>query len=104
MELYKHCQVAVYSSQLNEYPKEVKEQYLAISELAQKLWKEFGEKLLIKVTDVASAAGVWKALRFGTRREPIFVANGKKKFVEIPSYDELRKSILEEASGVPNLN
>lgn len=98
MDLYKHCQVAVYSSQLDEYPKEVKERYLAISELAQRLWKEFGERLLMKVIDVASVEGVWKTLRFGARGEAIFILNGKKKVVGIPGYDNLRKSILEEAS------
>lgn len=65
---------------LNEYPEDVKEEYLFLSNWIKELSKKYGEKLLIRVIDVQSVQGLLKSIRYGIHRYPSFIINKKEKY------------------------
>ena len=87
--------MAPYSEQLEEYPDDVKKQYFQLSEMAQKLKVEFGDRVVFDPIDSASPQGVWLSIRHRIVRTPCILIQGKKVFRRLPIYDELRAQILE---------
>ncbi len=82
---------------LNEYPEEVKEEYLYLSEWIRELSRKYREKILIRVTDAQSLQGFCKSIRYRTFRYPAFIINKRKKYT---GKDKLRlESILHEEMG-----
>ena len=65
---------------LNDYPEELKEEYLFLSAWIRELSQKYGSRILIRLIDVQSLQGVYKSLRFGIHRYPAFVVNNKKKY------------------------
>jgi len=65
---------------LNDYPEDLKEDYLYLSNWIRELSKKYREKILIKVTDVQSLQGVLKSIRHGIFRYPTFIIDKKKKY------------------------
>ncbi|MDI6755939.1 MAG: hypothetical protein QME78_16290 [Thermodesulfobacteriota bacterium] len=68
------------SRDLNEYPEELKEEYLFLSNWIKELAQKYRERILIKVIDVQSLQGVMKSLRYWVHRYPTFIINKKKKY------------------------
>ncbi len=66
---------------LNEYPEEVKEEYLFLSEWIRELSHKYGPKILIKIIDAQSLLGFYKALRHWIFRYPAFIINNKKTYI-----------------------
>lgn len=103
--LFAHCQHCMqvmhetglkpYSEQFEEYPDDIKEQYFGIAELAQKITKEFRGQVVFDAVDPASILGLWYTVRYRITKTPCILINGKKVFDKIPSYEELRKKIIE---------
>lgn len=102
--LYAHCQHCMqvmhgtglqpYSEQLEEYPEEIKKVYFKVSELAQKIRNEFGERIAFDAIDTASPKGIWLTLKYRIKKTPCVIINGRKAFDYVPSYEELRNKIL----------
>ncbi len=67
-------------SLLNDYPEDLKEDYLFLSEWIKELSRKYRENILIRVTDAQSLLGFYKSLRFRVFRYPAFIINGKKKY------------------------
>ncbi|MDH4265683.1 MAG: hypothetical protein OEW45_08600 [Deltaproteobacteria bacterium] len=65
---------------LNEYPEDLKEDYLFLSGWIKELSQKYREKILIKVIDVQSFQGVYKSIRYGVHRYPSFIVDKKKKY------------------------
>ncbi len=65
---------------LNEYPEELKEDYLHLSDWIRELGKKYGNRLLIKVIDAQSLQGLYKSVRFAVRKYPAFIIDKKKKY------------------------
>lgn len=65
---------------INEYPEDLKEEYLFLSNWIRELAQNYREKILIKIIDVQSLLGVYKSLRYGVRRYPTFILNKKEKY------------------------
>jgi hypothetical protein len=84
-----------YSEQLEEYPKDVVKQYFELSEMAQKLRKEFSGSVLFDAIDVASPLGIWKSMKHRILRTPCVLIQGRKEFDDIPTYDELKQKIVD---------
>ena len=89
-----------YEEQLNEYPKEMREEYFAISKIGEKLICDFRFSVNLEVTDGASVKGFWKSLRHKIWKYPVVLINGKKVFNRIPEYKELKEKIFEYVSEV----
>ena len=103
--LFAHCQHCMdtmhgtgmepYSEQLEEYPEDIKKQYFELSEIAQKLKKEFNGAVLFDAIDTASLLGIWKTIKHGILKTPCVLVEGKKIFYRVPEYNELREKIME---------
>jgi len=65
---------------INEYPEDLKEEYLFLSNWIRELAQKYREKILIKVIDVQSLLGFYKSLRYGARQYPTFIVNKKGKY------------------------
>ena len=84
-----------YSEQLEEYPEDIKKEYFELSDIAQKLKKEFNGAVLFDAIDTASPLGIWKTIKHRILKTPCILVEGKKVFNRIPQYVELREKILE---------
>jgi hypothetical protein len=65
---------------LNEYPEDIKEDYLFLSSWIKELSARYREKILIKVTDAQSLQGVVKSIRYRVFRYPTFIINSREKY------------------------
>jgi hypothetical protein len=78
-------------------PADLQAEYTAIADWAATAHEQFGERLQIKVVDVASVEGVIKAVRHRVRRFPAFVVDGREAIVGFDS--ERLNSALERRLG-----
>ena len=62
-------------------PADLQAEFAAISDWAGAAHERYGDRLQIKVVDVASIEGVIKALKHRTRRFPAFVVDGRETIV-----------------------
>jgi hypothetical protein len=76
---------------LNDYPEEVKEDYLYLSGWIRELSQKYREKILIRITDAQSLQGFYKSIRYRAFRYPAFIINNKKKYT---GKDKLRLDLL----------
>ena len=85
---------------LNDYPEDLKEEYLFLSNWIRELAQKYREKILIKVIDVQSLLGFYKSLRYGARQYPTFIVNKKAKYTgkEKTRLDALLKEYLQSKS------
>jgi hypothetical protein len=82
---------------LNEYPEDLKEDYLFLSGWIRELSQSYREKILIRITDAQSLQGVFKSIRYRAFRYPAFIINGRKKYT---GKDKARlQSLLQEELG-----
>ena len=82
---------------LNEYPEDLKEDYLFLSGWIKELSQKYRERILIRVTDAQSLQGVYKSIRYRAFRYPAFIINNKKKYL---GKDKVRlDSLLREELG-----
>lgn len=65
---------------LNEYPEDLKEEYLFLSNWIKELAQKYREQILIKIIDGQSLQGVLKSIRYWVHRYPTFIINQKKKY------------------------
>ncbi len=65
---------------LNEYPEELKREYLQLSDWIRELGEKYGHRLLIKVIDAQSLQGLYKSIRFAVRKYPVFIIDKEKKY------------------------
>ena len=65
---------------LNDYPDDLKEDYLFLSNWIRELSRKYRENILIKVIDAQSLQGVVKSIRYRIFRYPTFVIDKKKKY------------------------
>ncbi len=86
-----HCEVAwremgksnrVHEEQLeSSLPQDLQREYLAVSDWVREMFRVHCDRLLVKVIDAASVEGFYKSLKYGARRYPAVVINGKWRFV-----------------------
>ena len=76
---------------LNDYPEDLKEDYLFLSGWIKELSQKYQENILIKVIDAQSFQGVLKSIRHGIFRYPTFVIDNKKKYT---GKDKVRLDLL----------
>ena len=76
---------------LNEYPEDIREDYLFLSSWIKELSARYREKILIRVIDAQSLQGFVKSIRYRAFRYPAFIINGRKKYT---GKDKVRLDIL----------
>ena len=84
---------------LNEYPEDIKEDYLFLSSWIKELSARYREKILIRVTDAQSLQGVVKSLRYGVFRYPTFIINRREKYTgkDKARLDSLLQEVMSSA-------
>jgi hypothetical protein len=82
---------------LNDYPEEIREDYVFLSGWIKELSQKYREKILIRITDAQSLQGFYKSIRYRAFRYPAFIINGRKKYV---GRDKVRlESLLRKELG-----
>ena len=85
-----HCEVAfremgksekVQREQLgSSLPADLMNEYLALSDWVRDMFRTHCDRLVISVIDAASVEGVFRSLRYGTRRFPAVIVDKRKRF------------------------
>lgn|SRR5574341_182988 len=71
----------VHTQEINEYPPDVQEAYLRLSEWVRQTYATYGRRVWIKVIDPQSMVGLWKHVRYGIRAYPTFILDGEYRYV-----------------------
>ena len=62
-------------------PPEMMQEYQSLSDWIRNTVKQYSGRVTFRVVDAASVEGVWKTLRYGVRKYPAFVIEGKDKLM-----------------------
>jgi hypothetical protein len=62
---------------LAAYPREFMEEWQRLSDWILALSRRYPGRLVIKIIDAQSLQGLWKRVRYGVRRYPTFIVEGK---------------------------
>jgi hypothetical protein len=71
----------VHKEVLDEYPRDLKEDFERLSAWLIELAHRHGDALRIKLIDPQSLEGFFKSLRYWVRRYPAFIVAGRKEYV-----------------------
>ncbi|MBU2547142.1 MAG: hypothetical protein KKB20_01905 [Proteobacteria bacterium] len=66
--------------EINEYPDDLKEEVLALSEWIRELSSTYQHRLVIRVIDAQSLLGLYKSIRHRFRQTPTFIVSGKETY------------------------
>jgi hypothetical protein len=104
-----HCEVAfremgksdqVQREQLStSLPADLMDEYLSLSNWVRDMSRTHSDRLVISVIDAASVEGVFRSLRYGTRRFPTVVVNKQMRFSGTDAFtraaDEIGRRLAE---------
>jgi hypothetical protein len=71
----------VHTQELNEYPEDLKAEYLRVSEWIRNTRRKYGQRVVVRLVDPQSLGGMWKVLRHRIRRFPTFFLDGTERVV-----------------------
>ena len=71
----------MHTQEINEYPEDVKAEFLRVSEWIRAARKRHGNRIVIRLVDPQSLGGMWKVLRNRIRRYPTFFVDGAERVV-----------------------
>ncbi len=63
----------VHNQEINEYPDDLKAEYLQLSTWVKALARHYGRGLVVRVIDPQSLVGFWKLVRHRIRRYPALI-------------------------------
>lgn len=95
MIMFKEANLNLHSDTLKSYPDDVQEEYFKLSSLVRDVQSYFGHHIKIKVIDPTTFEGIYKSIKYRTRKYPSFVINGKEKRVGWMDAEELKNFIKE---------
>jgi len=85
----RHCEVffdeagldkKFHQKEMDEYPPDLKEEYIKLSDWIRELNRLYKHRLMIKLIDVQSLLGIYKSLRYRIRKYPTFIVEGKETY------------------------
>jgi hypothetical protein len=71
----------IHNRDINEYPDEVKDEFLRLSTWIRELARLYKHRILIRVIDAQSPMGVLKSIWHRAWKYPAFIVEGKDKYV-----------------------
>lgn len=71
----------VHNQEINEYPEDLKSEYLRLSAWAKETARQFGRGVIVKIIDPQSLVGLYKVVRHRVRRYPTVLVDGETKLV-----------------------
>jgi len=85
-----HCEVAwremgvnnrVHEEQMqNSLPRDLVREYQAVSNWVKEIFRLYCDQVVMKVIDAASVEGFFKSIRYGTRKYPAVIIDGRTRF------------------------
>lgn len=93
----------VHTEEINEYPEDLKAEYLRLSEWVRDTRKTYGQQVVVRIVDPQSLGGLWKVLRHRIRRFPTFFVDGGEKVVGWNGDPDgaVRRALARRAALVP---
>src|SRR4030067_2215373 len=85
----RHCKILfdqagldqkLHQKEMDEYPPDLKEEFIKLSDWIRELTRLYKHRLLIKLIDVQSLLGIYKSLRHRIRTYPTFIVEGKETY------------------------
>ena len=70
----------LHRKEMEEYPPDLKEEYLKLSDWIRELTRLYKHRLLVRVIDAQSPLGIYKSLRHRIRTYPAFIVEGKETY------------------------
>ena len=82
---------------LEEYPPEWQEEFKHLSSIVISLSEQYPNEVQIRIWDPRSLQGMWKSIRYGIRRYPTYIVDGRSKFSgwDTAELEQHLQSILE---------
>ncbi|MFB0508134.1 MAG: hypothetical protein ACETWT_15510 [Thermodesulfobacteriota bacterium] len=71
----------IHSREINEYPEEIKDEFLRLSNWIRELVRLYQHRIFIRVIDAHSPMGILKSLWHRVWKCPAFIVEGKDKYV-----------------------
>ncbi len=68
----------MHNEEINEYPEEIKADYLLLSQWVRTIRKTHGDRVQVRILDPQSLFGFWRVLRHRIRSFPTFFVNGER--------------------------
>jgi hypothetical protein len=65
---------------MDEYPSDLKEEYLKLSDWIRELTRIYEDRLVIRLIDAQSILGFYKSLRHWVRKYPTFIVEGQQTY------------------------
>jgi len=93
----------VHTQEINEYPEDIKAEYLRLSDWIRQTRKTYGQQVVVRIVDPQSLGGMWKVLRHRIRRFPTFFVEGADKIVawEGDPDGALRRTLARRTTASP---
>jgi hypothetical protein len=93
----------VHNEEINEYPEDLKAEYLRLSDWVRKARKAYGNRVVIRILDPQSLAGFWKLITHRIRRYPTFLVDGGERVVgwEGDPDGALGRALARQSGAVP---
>lgn len=70
----------IHEKELGEYPSDLKEEFLRLSDWIRELTRLYKHRLLIRLIDAQSPLGIYKNLRYRIRSLPAFIVEKKEAY------------------------
>jgi len=93
----------VHTQELNEYPEDLKAEFLRLSEWIRKTRQTYGRRVVVRLVDPQSLGGMWKVLRQRIRRFPTFLVDGTERVVgwEGDPDEAMRRALSRAGEAIP---
>lgn len=88
---------APYERGLDEYPPEWQDEFRRLSATIMTLADRYQNSILIRIWDPRSLQGMLRSIRYGVRRYPTFIVDGRTK---LTGWDQDRLEQVLQAAGV----
>ncbi len=98
-----HCEVAwremgatnrIHEEQMrSSLPQDLIQEYQAVSDWVQKIFKTHCDQVVVKVIDAASLEGFYKALKYNAHRYPAIIIDGRTRFAGSQNLDAAASEI-----------
>jgi len=84
----------VHTQEINEYPDDLKEDYLYLSTWVKAVARYYGYNIVIRVIDPQSLVGIWTHLRYRIKKYPTIILNHREKFTGWESEESFHNRLL----------
>lgn len=85
----------VHTQEINEYPDDLKEEYLYLSTWVKAFARHYGYHIVVRVIDPQSLVGLWAHLRYHIHEYPTMILDHHEKFSGWKSEGRLHSRILD---------